>query len=163
MFSLAATLARIALPDGGDLISRDMVRALSAEAGAVRFVIEAPYVRPKFHLLTGIARANHCETVLHTATDEATIVGYGAGCAPVLLDALKHGQKPELVAELTKILDGFMEKQYVPLLEAEWTGTDEVRDAYIISTIKRFGVEGHGELFAKGLVHGDPAITAGPV
>ncbi|MCA8969198.1 MAG: HEAT repeat domain-containing protein [Planctomycetes bacterium] len=89
---------------------------------------------------------------------KATIVGYGAGCAPVLLDALKHGQKPELVAELTKILDGFMEKQYVPLLEAEWTGTDEVRDAYIISTIKRFGVEGHGELFAKGLVHGDPAI-----
>ncbi|MCB2109839.1 MAG: Mrp/NBP35 family ATP-binding protein [Defluviimonas sp.] len=40
--TVRATLARIALPDGGDLISRDMVRALSAEAGAVRFVIEAP-------------------------------------------------------------------------------------------------------------------------
>ncbi|MEM9798427.1 MAG: Mrp/NBP35 family ATP-binding protein [Pseudomonadota bacterium] len=37
-----AALARLALPDGGDLISRDMVRAIAIEAGAVRFVIEAP-------------------------------------------------------------------------------------------------------------------------
>lgn len=39
---LRAALAKIALPDGGDLISRDMIRALSAEGGAVKFVIEAP-------------------------------------------------------------------------------------------------------------------------
>ncbi len=37
-----ATLGRIGLPDGGDLISRDMVRALSVDGTAVRFVIEAP-------------------------------------------------------------------------------------------------------------------------
>jgi ATP-binding protein involved in chromosome partitioning len=36
-----ATLARIRLPDGGDLVSRDMVRALSVDSGVVRFVIEA--------------------------------------------------------------------------------------------------------------------------
>ena len=36
------TLARLALPDGGTLISRDMIRALTIEDGAVRFVIEAP-------------------------------------------------------------------------------------------------------------------------
>jgi hypothetical protein len=35
-------LARLALPDGGDLISRDMIRALSVDDNAVRFVIEAP-------------------------------------------------------------------------------------------------------------------------
>ncbi len=35
-------LARLALPDGGDLVSRDMIRALRVEAGQVRFVIEAP-------------------------------------------------------------------------------------------------------------------------
>ena len=35
-------LARLALPDGGNLISRDMIRALTVEGGAVRFVIEAP-------------------------------------------------------------------------------------------------------------------------
>lgn len=37
-----AALARLALPDGGDLISRDMIRALTVENGTVRFVIEAP-------------------------------------------------------------------------------------------------------------------------
>lgn len=35
-------LSRLALPDGGDLVSRDMIRALQAENGTVRFVIEAP-------------------------------------------------------------------------------------------------------------------------
>lgn len=34
-------LARIALPGGGTLISRDMVRALNVDSGVVRFVIEA--------------------------------------------------------------------------------------------------------------------------
>ena len=37
-----AALARLSLPDGGDLVSRDMIRALNTENGAVRFVIEAP-------------------------------------------------------------------------------------------------------------------------
>lgn len=37
-----AQLARISLPDGGDLISRGMVRALSVDGGSVRFVIESP-------------------------------------------------------------------------------------------------------------------------
>ncbi|SDE51053.1 Mrp/NBP35 family ATP-binding protein [Limimaricola pyoseonensis] len=35
-------LRRIGLPDGGDLVSRDMVRALAVDGGTVRFVIEAP-------------------------------------------------------------------------------------------------------------------------
>ncbi len=39
---IEAELARIQLPDGGDLMSRDWVRALSVEGGEVRFVIEAP-------------------------------------------------------------------------------------------------------------------------
>ncbi|MGX9351529.1 Mrp/NBP35 family ATP-binding protein [Shimia sp. W99] len=34
-------LSRLALPDGGDLVSRDMIRALTIDEGAVRFVIEA--------------------------------------------------------------------------------------------------------------------------
>ena len=34
-------LDRIQLPDGGSLVSRNMVKALTAEAGQVRFVIEA--------------------------------------------------------------------------------------------------------------------------
>lgn len=35
-------LSRIGLPDGGTLVSRDLVRALSVEGGMVRFVIEVP-------------------------------------------------------------------------------------------------------------------------
>ena len=37
-----AALARINLPDGRSLMAHDMVRALTVEAGVVRFVIEAP-------------------------------------------------------------------------------------------------------------------------
>ncbi|MGD1882496.1 MAG: Mrp/NBP35 family ATP-binding protein [Paracoccaceae bacterium] len=35
-------LSRIDLPDGGNLISRDLIRALQIDGSAVRFVIEAP-------------------------------------------------------------------------------------------------------------------------
>ena len=35
-------LKRLTLPDGGNLVSRDMVRALSVDGPQVRFVIEAP-------------------------------------------------------------------------------------------------------------------------
>ena len=40
--NVLAALERLALPDGGSLVSRDMIRALSVENGTVRFVIEAP-------------------------------------------------------------------------------------------------------------------------
>lgn len=39
---IRAALSRIALPDGGDLVSRDMIRALTVDDGTVSFVIEAP-------------------------------------------------------------------------------------------------------------------------
>ncbi|WP_343082243.1 Mrp/NBP35 family ATP-binding protein [Ostreiculturibacter nitratireducens] len=37
---VVAALERISLPDGGNLVSRDMIRALAVESDAVRFVIE---------------------------------------------------------------------------------------------------------------------------
>jgi len=39
---IEAALSKIALPEGGTLVSRDMVRALSINGGAVKFVLEAP-------------------------------------------------------------------------------------------------------------------------
>ncbi|MDG1744448.1 MAG: Mrp/NBP35 family ATP-binding protein [Planktomarina sp.] len=39
---ILAALARLKLPDGGDLVSRDFIRALVVEGEVVRFVIEAP-------------------------------------------------------------------------------------------------------------------------
>ncbi len=40
--AVKAALAKVALPDGGDLIGRDMIRALQIAGDTVRFVIEAP-------------------------------------------------------------------------------------------------------------------------
>jgi ATP-binding protein involved in chromosome partitioning len=40
--AVEAALERVDLPDGGNLISRDMIRALRVDGGVVRFVIEAP-------------------------------------------------------------------------------------------------------------------------
>ena len=39
---IKARLAQLELPDGGTLVSRDMIRALSVDGTTVRFVIEAP-------------------------------------------------------------------------------------------------------------------------
>jgi ATP-binding protein involved in chromosome partitioning len=39
---IMAALAKLQLPDGGDLVSRDMIRAVGVDGGSVRFVIEAP-------------------------------------------------------------------------------------------------------------------------
>ena len=39
---IIGALARLDLPDGGTLVSRDMIRALGIDGGVVRFVIEAP-------------------------------------------------------------------------------------------------------------------------
>ncbi|MGP6090088.1 Mrp/NBP35 family ATP-binding protein [Antarctobacter jejuensis] len=39
---IESVLARVELPDGGNLISRDMIRALRVDGGVARFVIEAP-------------------------------------------------------------------------------------------------------------------------
>ena len=40
--TIMQALARISLPTGGDLVSNDMIRALSVEDGVVKYVIEAP-------------------------------------------------------------------------------------------------------------------------
>ncbi len=39
---ITAALKRVTLPDGGDLVSRDMIRAIQIDGAAVRFIIEAP-------------------------------------------------------------------------------------------------------------------------
>lgn len=88
----------------------------------------------------------------------ATIVRYGAGCAPALLGSLKPSQREEIRAEVVKLLDTFVEPRYAPLLAEAWTGKNAPRDRYILTTIRRLGLPGYIPLFAKGLVHGDPEI-----
>ena len=76
--AVKAELARLDLPDGGNLISRDMIRALSIEAGAVRFVIEAP--SPEM--------AKHMEP-LRAAAERAVMALEGVSSASAALTA--HG------------------------------------------------------------------------
>ncbi|MEP1586697.1 MAG: Mrp/NBP35 family ATP-binding protein [Tateyamaria sp.] len=39
---IQSALSRIAMPDGGDLMSRDLIRAVQIDGAAVQFIIEAP-------------------------------------------------------------------------------------------------------------------------
>lgn len=57
--TIMATLSAIALPGGGDLASRDMIRALNIEGGRVSFVIEAesPEMAAEMEVLRRAAEA----------------------------------------------------------------------------------------------------------
>ncbi len=84
--TILQTLSQLALPGGGDLVSRDLVRALMIEAGRVRFVIEAA-TPEEARALEGIR-----------AEAEALILKLpGVSAASVLLTA--HGPSAKRPAE----------------------------------------------------------------
>ncbi len=74
-------LAKLDLPDGGTLVSRDMIRALTVDNGAVRFVIEAP--SPEI--------ARHMEPLRRAAEG---IVGRIPGVTSVSVALTAHGPAP---------------------------------------------------------------------
>ena len=76
--SILAALGTIGLPSGGDLVSRDMIRALTIEGGDVRFVIEAP----------DAGMASRMEPIRKAAE---TIVGNMDGIASVSAVLTAHG------------------------------------------------------------------------
>ncbi|WP_204115730.1 Mrp/NBP35 family ATP-binding protein [Shimia biformata] len=78
---IRAALGRISLSDGGDLISRDMIRALAVDGGTVRFVIEAP--SPEV--------AQRMESVRRAAEDA---VGKLPGVTRVSAALTAHGPAP---------------------------------------------------------------------
>ena len=103
--TVISELEKVALPDGGTLVSRDFVRALSIEGGVVRFVIEAPSpelaakMEPVRQLSEQIVRAIHrVESVsvvltAHSAPaapKPAAAPSGGAGAPP----SLKVGRHP---------------------------------------------------------------------
>jgi hypothetical protein len=60
-------------------IDRAVLAATGGGAGGPEgrtLLIEAPYARPKFQLLTELARANRCRAVLDTRANRATVVGF---------------------------------------------------------------------------------------
>jgi ATP-binding protein involved in chromosome partitioning len=82
--AIKTQLARIDLPDGGDLISRDMVRALSVDGTTVRFVIEAPNAE--------LARQME---PLRAAAERAALSVEGVSEASVVLTAHDGGPAPK--------------------------------------------------------------------
>ncbi|MBB3993625.1 ATP-binding protein involved in chromosome partitioning [Sulfitobacter undariae] len=87
---IKATLARINLPDGQSLIAHDMVRALTVEEGAVRFVIEAP--------TADVARAM---APIRDAAEK--LVSEMAGVTAVSVALTAHGPAPKPAAPSLKI------------------------------------------------------------
>ena len=90
-------LSRFDLPGGGNLVSRDMIRALSVEGGTVRYVIEAPspeIARQMEPLRAATERAIAAlEGVVHVS---AVLTAHGAAPAPAKAPpSLKIGGHPK--------------------------------------------------------------------
>ncbi|MBS1303830.1 Mrp/NBP35 family ATP-binding protein [Loktanella sp. SALINAS62] len=82
---IMAELSRVGLPDGGDLVSRDMIRALTVDGGQVRFVIEAP----------DAATAARMEPVRAAAVDVIRALGDVEAVSAVLTAHSAPAAKPE--------------------------------------------------------------------
>lgn len=98
--SVLAALAQITLPDGGNLVSRDLIRALRVEGGNIRFVIEAATADQAKQLAPVEAQAEAAlralpgvsgVQVVMTAHGPAAKASAGPGGAP---PNLKIGQHP---------------------------------------------------------------------
>ena len=88
-----AMLARIGLPDGGDLVSRDMIRALSVSGEDVSFVIEAPspeIARQMEPLRSGAEQA--VAAMDGVASAKAVLTAHGPAAGP----AAGKGEPPSL-------------------------------------------------------------------
>jgi ATP-binding protein involved in chromosome partitioning len=93
---VTAALAGIGLPGGGNLVSRDLIRALSVEGGAVRFVIEAANADEARGLAFVPAQAEAVLKALSGVTSvQAVLTAHGpATKAPADAPSLKIGQHP---------------------------------------------------------------------
>lgn len=101
---ILGALARLTLPGGDDLVSRDMVRALNIQGGAVRFVIEAsdPSEAAK---MEGVRRAAEELVRNLPGVETASVVLTAHGPAPKAPEApsLKIGGHPTPQAGPAKV------------------------------------------------------------
>jgi len=87
-------LGGVGLPGGGDLVSRDMIRALAIEEGAVRFVIEAesPEVARTLGPVQAVAETA-VRAVPGVASVQVVMTAHGPAAKPAA-PSLKIGQHP---------------------------------------------------------------------
>ncbi|MGB7244965.1 MAG: Mrp/NBP35 family ATP-binding protein [Sulfitobacter sp.] len=93
---IEAALNRINLPDGRSLIAHDMIRALSVDAGVVRFVIEAP--SPEVAQKMGPLR-DAAEQIVRdldgVGTVSVALTAHGPAAKPAAPPSLKIGGHPK--------------------------------------------------------------------
>ncbi len=87
-------LARLPLPGGGDLVARDMLRALSIEGGTVRFVIEAATPDEARALAPVQAAAEAALAALPGVTAVQVVMTAHGPAAKPAPPSLKIGQHP---------------------------------------------------------------------
>ena len=89
-------LARVTLPDGGDLMSRDMLRALTIDGQAVRFVIEAPTPEDAQRMEPVRAAAQAAVAALDGVQSVSVILtAHGPAAKPAAPPSLKIGGHPK--------------------------------------------------------------------
>ncbi len=90
---VVAVLAKIATPGGGNLVSDDLIRALSVESGLVRFVIEAPTPDQARALAPAHLAAEAALKALPGVTNvQAVMTAHGPAAGP----AAKPAEPPSL-------------------------------------------------------------------
>jgi ATP-binding protein involved in chromosome partitioning len=91
---IRAALARVAIPDGKDLISADLVRAIHIDGSAVRFVIEAP--SPEIaRLMEPVRRAAEAVVAELPGVSDVTVALTAHGPASKPPTGLKIGGHPK--------------------------------------------------------------------
>lgn len=88
-------LSGVALPGGGDLVSRDLIRAVTVDGDVVRFVIEAesPEAARALGPVQGAAEAA-VKGLAGVATVQVVMTAHGPAAKPAAPPTLKIGQHP---------------------------------------------------------------------
>ncbi|KQI70812.1 sodium:proton antiporter [Loktanella sp. 5RATIMAR09] len=101
---ILGALSRLTLPGGEDLVSRDMIRALTIEGGAVRFVIEAADPTEASRM-DGVRRA--AEDIVRrlpgVETASVVLTAHGPAPKPAAPPSLKVGRHPTPQAGPAKV------------------------------------------------------------
>ncbi|MGJ8604264.1 MAG: Mrp/NBP35 family ATP-binding protein [Marivita sp.] len=98
---IRTALARVAIPDGKDLISADLVRAIQVDGSVVRFVIEAP--SPEIaRLMEPVRKAAEAVVAELPGVSDVTVALTAHGPAAKAPTGLKIGGHPKPQAESLK-------------------------------------------------------------
>lgn len=93
---IRAALGRVGLPDGGDLVSRDLIRALRVEGGQIQFVIEAPDPETARRLEPVRQAAEAAVARLPGVVRvQVALTAHGPSAPPKTPPSLKVGQHPQ--------------------------------------------------------------------